>query len=388
MKKIYSILIIAAVLSSCGGGSKKSVDDVIADGELESIRTKRQEIATEFDAINADLKKLDEAISKLDTVAKLSLVTTFQVQDTLFNHYVELQGSVNTKQNLVINAEYSGTLVSVFVKEGQKVSKGQLLARIDDGGLSAQLAQMEVQTELAKTTFERQKRLWEQKIGSEIQYLQAKTTYESNVNAVSQLKSQIAKANVTAPFSGTIDDVIADQGSNVAPGAPLIRIVNLNDMFIEAEVPEKYLPNISKGTRVLAYFPVLHDTVDTKVRQVSDYINPNNRSFKIEIDVPNHKGLIKPNLTAKVNINDYTSEKALLVPQSVISENAEGEQYVYVTGVIGQDSIADAHRTIITTGKTQGDFVEVLSGIKSGDHVIKEGARSVQEGQKVKIITQ
>ncbi|WP_335965747.1 efflux RND transporter periplasmic adaptor subunit [Galbibacter sp. PAP.153] len=386
MKKTYLIIISALVLASCGGGGKQSVDEVIENGNLEAIKQKREELSLQHDALGADIKKLNNAVKKLDTTKNYVLVTAFTAKDTLFNHYIELQGNVSTKENIVINAEYSGALQQVVVKEGQSVHKGQVLARIDEGGLGAQLAQLKAQETLAKTTYERQKRLWEQNIGSEMQYLQAQTQYESNKSAVSQLESQLSKATVVAPFSGTIEEIISEQGTNVAMGTPIMRIVSLNNMYIETEVPEKYLPSIKKGTNVIAEFPVIGEKVETDVRQVSNYINPSNRSFKIEVGVPNKNGMIKPNLTAKVIINDYTSEKAFLIPQSVISENAEGNQYVYIASNIADNGEAEVHQAVIQTGKTQGNLVEVVKGINAGDYIIKEGARSVQEGQKVKIL--
>ncbi|WP_027393930.1 efflux RND transporter periplasmic adaptor subunit [Aquimarina latercula] len=387
MKKILTIFSVFLLFASCGQKDGKSIEKVIENGDLTAIRAKRSEIVAEQQAIADKLKQLDEAIASLDSIKKLPLVTTIQAKDTLFNHYLELQGSVETKKNIVLYPETSGTLLKVFVKEGQRVSKGQTLARIDDGGLSQQVAQMEVQAELAKTTYERQKKLWEQKIGSEIQYLQAKTTYESSKNGVDQMKRQLARSVVTAPFSGIVDDVIAEQGSVVAPGqTELIRIVNLNDMYIEIEVPETYISSIVKGKEAKVHFPILGTTIDTKIRQVGNYINPNNRSFTVEVSVPNKDGIIKPNLTAKVKINDYTSEKAILIPQSIISENSEGDQYAYVTSGKDAKNIAEAKRTIVKTGKTQGDYIEILEGITNGDDIISEGARSVKDGQKVEII--
>ncbi|SEL24226.1 RND family efflux transporter, MFP subunit [Aquimarina amphilecti] len=387
MKKILTIFSVFLLLVSCGQKDGKSIEKVIENGDLTAIRAKRSEVVAEQQAVAYKLKQLDEAIASLDSIKKLPLVTTIQAKDTLFTHYLELQGSVETKKNIVLYPETSGTLLKVFVKEGQRVSKGQTLARIDDGGLSQQVAQMEVQAELAKTTYERQKKLWEQKIGSEIQYLQAKTNYESSKNGVDQMKRQLARSVVTAPFSGIVDDVIAEQGSVVAPGqTELIRIVNLNDMYIEIEVPESYISSIVKGKEAKVHFPILGTTIDTKIRQVGNYINPNNRSFTVEVAVPNKDGVIKPNLTAKVKINDYTSEKAILIPQSIISENSEGDQYTYVTSGKNTNNIAEAKRTIVKTGKTQGDFIEILEGIKNGDAIISEGARSVKDGQKVEII--
>lgn len=387
MRKIFIISSALLLAISCGENNKKSIETIIEEGNLTAMRTKRAEVVTQQQAIADQLKQLDNAIASLDTVQKLPLVTTIVAKDTLFNHYLELQGNVETKQNIVLYPEMSGTLTNVYVKEGQRVSKGQLLARIDDGGLSQQLSQIEVQAQLAKTTFDRQKRLWEQKIGSEIQYLEAKTNYEAQQNAVNQIKRQLAKTRVTAPFTGIVDNVISEQGSIVSPGVTaLIRVVNLSNMYIETEVPESYVSSITKGNDVKVYFPVLGKTIDTKIRQVGNYINPNNRSFTVEIEVPNKSGYIKPNLTAKVKINDYTSEKAILIPQSIISENANGDQYTYVTSGKNAENIAQANRVIITTGKTQGDSIEVLEGIKNGDALISEGARSVKDGQKVKIL--
>lgn len=161
--------------------------------------------------------------------------------------------------------------------------------------------------------------------------------------------------------------------------------MNLSDMYIEVDVPETYLGAISEGKEALVYFPVLGDSITTKIRQTGNFINPSNRSFSVEIPVPNKNGTIKPNLTAKVNLNDYTSDNAILIPSSIISENAEGEQYVFVADEPNAEGEAVVNRTIITTGKTQNGKVEVTSGLKDGDQIIQEGARSVKDGQKVKI---
>ena len=286
MKNIYSLLLITSLIVSCGGEKKQSVEAVIATGDLEKIKSKKTEIENEQLEIVNKLKLLNEEISKLDTKRKLSQITTFTAQREVFNHYVELQGSVSTKQNIIIYPEYSGVLVSVYVEEGQRVNKGQLLAKIDDGGMSQQLAQLQIQADLAKTTFERQERLWNEKIGSEIQYLQAKSNYEAQVTAVNQMKVQLEKTAVTAPFSGTIDEVMTDQGSVVAPGqTPLFRIVNLDNMHIDTEVPETYLTSVTVGKEVVVEFPVLGKTIETKVRQASNFINPANRTFKVEVGV-------------------------------------------------------------------------------------------------------
>ncbi len=388
MKNILSIVTIALVIASCGGDKGvPSVESIIEKGNLEELKTKKDELKAEITALNAQVAQLDEVLEKNDTIQNETLVTALTIKDTVFNHFIEVQGNVETKQNVVVYPEYQGTLTSVLVKEGQRVVKGQTLARIDDGGLSSQLAQTESQAALAKTTYERQKRLWEQKIGSEIQYLQTKTQYESAQNMVNQMKSQLGKTAVRAPFSGIIDQVITDQGTVVAPGQPVFRIVNLSNMFVTSEVPESYLTSVVSGKKVDVLLPVLGKTIESTIRQTGNYINPSNRSFTIEVDVPNKDGNVKPNLTARLSINDYTAEHAILIPLSVINENSEGDQYVYTAFAktdSGKNKIV-AKRQIIKTGKTQGDLIEVIEGLKNGDQVIEEGARSIKDNQEIKI---
>ena len=389
MKRIFYTLILTIAVASCGGGNPQTLESVISAGNLESLRAKKSELSQQSKELESQIRLLDSAIATKSGNEKLPLVTTVTANTQKFDHFLELQGNVQTKQNVLIYPEMAGTLNRVYVKEGQRVTKGQLLASIDDGGMSSQLAQLQTQAALTKTTFERQSKLWEQKIGSEIQYLQAKANYEAQENAVKQLQSQLGKSTITAPFSGIIDDVIKDQGTVVSPGGPgseVFRIVNLSDMYIDVEVPETYLGSISNGKEAQVYFPVLGDSITTKIRQTGNFINPSNRSFTVEIPVPNTNGSIKPNLTARVKINDYSNESAILIPLSIISENAEGEQYAYVAEAPNSENEAVVKRSIITTGKTQNGFVEVLSGIEDGSHIIKEGARSVKDGQKVKIL--
>jgi len=386
MKKIYPILVLSLLLVACGGSENNSVSQTIASGNLEAIRSMKTNLTNQLNGIETDLAALEAAIANLDTNENLPLVTTFEVQPQVFNHYLDLQGNVKTRENVLLYPEMAGTLLTVKVKKGARVSKGQILAVIDNGGMSNQLSQLKTQAALAQTTFERQATLWEQKIGSEIQYLQSKAQAEAQANAVLQLEKVLAKAQITAPFSGVIDQVLKDPGTVVSPGngSEVFRLINLSNMYIEVDVPEGYLGAVTKGKKAGVYFPVLQDSVNAVVRETGNYINPNNRSFSAEIAVENPNGSIKPNLNARVHINDYTNENALLIPQSVISENAAGEQYAYVAALNNGEAIAKRH--IITTGKTQGDFVEITSGISAGDLIIKEGARSVKDAQAVKIL--
>ena len=386
MRTVYLLLLTTIILVSCGEKKQPTLDEVIATQDLTKIRTKKTELDKQSQEISEKIKLLIAEIDKLDTLKRVPLVTAIEAKQEVFNHYLELQGDVKTKQNVLIYPEMPGTLEKVYVTRGQNVSKGQVLATIDDGGIAQQVAQLEATTALAKTTFERQKSLWEQKIGSEIQFLQTKTNYEAQKNSLAQIKKQLGKSTILAPFSGVIDDVIKEQGTVVAPGmgSEIFRIVNLNNMYIETAVPEKYISNVTKGKNVEVFLPMLSKTVNTKVRETGNFINPANRTFMIEIEILNSDKSIKPNLTAKLKINDYTSLKAILIPQSIISENAEGQQYVYIiTDLNGNKGIAK--QTVVKTGKTQGDVIEILEGISEGDMLIQAGARSVKNGQEVKI---
>lgn len=386
MKKLIITTVIALVVLSCGGNQGAKIEKVLESGDLSQIRAKKTELDKEKALLNAQIQKLEKKIKQLDPQEKIPLITTFQVKEDKFNHYLELQGSVATKQNLVVTPEFNGILKDIYVRKGQYVKQGQALANIDDGGLNQQLAQLQIQAELAKTTFERQERLWNQKIGSEIQYLQAKSNYEAQQHAIEQVQHQMSKTTIVAPFSGTIDDIIAEKGSVVAAGqSPVFRLVNLNNMYIEADVPENYLKNVTRGKTVQVNFPTIGKTMDAKIKQASNFIDPANRTYKVEIAVPNRDKMIKPNLTARLKINDYTNDKAVLIPQNIISENANGQQYVY-TVVNKNNKKGKAKRVIIETGKTEGDLIEVLNGIKNGDEIIQEGARSVQDNQSVRIL--
>lgn len=386
MKKIYLLLVITLVIVSCGDKKELTIEEVIATKDIKKIRIKKSELDKQVQEISEKIKALNTEIEILDTLKRVPLVTGLKVKKEIFNHYLELQGNVQTKQNVLIYPEMPGTLERVFVKEGQKVSKGQILAKIDDGGMAQQVAQLEATTAFAKTTFERQERLWKQKIGSEIQFLQAKTQYTSQKNTLAQLKKQLEKATIRAPFAGIIDDVIKDEGTVVSPGmnAEIFRIVNLSNMYIEAEVPETYVSDITVGKSVEIMFPVLGKSLQTKVRQTGNFIDPANRTFKIEIAVPNKERDIKPNLTARLKINDYTNADAILIPQSIISENADGQQYVYVIKNIN-NNLGTAKQVVVKTGKTQGDIIEILDGVNAGDVLVQAGARTVKDEQEIKI---
>jgi membrane fusion protein (multidrug efflux system) len=385
-KHILSFILLSLTVFGCQEKTL-TVEQVIATNDLAQLRTTRANLGAQHQALSQDLADLDRAIGKLDQSEKLSLVTAMVVQPERFEHFVQVQGDVATKQNIVLYPQFSGQLKKLHVVVGDEVKKGAVLATLDDNGLSQQLNQLKVQEALAKTTFERQEKLWAQNIGSELQFLQAKTQYEAQKSLTQQLSQQLEKTQIIAPFDGTIDAVLAEAGTVVSAGvSPVFRLVNLSNMYLKADIPESYLSEVVAGKKVMVDFPVLGLKVASKVRSVGRYINPGNRTFSIEVDLPKQTSQIKPNLTAQIQINDYTSEQALLVPQSVISENAAGQQYVYTTFYDQEREQSTALKRIVVTGKTEGDFVEILEGIQAGDTVISEGARSVKDGQAISIL--
>lgn len=375
---------MSLALFSCGN-KEISVEDLVKSGSLQELRAKKKDLSQQQTALKSQLTTLENRINELDNTKHIAIVTTLRLSDTIFKHYTEVQGDVETDQNIIIYPQFSGTLTQVYVKEGQIVSKGQLLAKIDDGGLSSQLAQVQAQTALAKTTFERQSRLWDQKIGSEIQYLQAKTNYEASKNAFDQLQTQLGKTNVRAPFSGTIDQIITDQGSLVNPGqSPLMRIVNTNDMYVKADVPESYLGKVTEGSEVIVEFISLGKTYTGKIRQVSNFINPDNRSFSIQVALPNKDHLLKPNLIATIKLNDYVANSTIVIPNNIIQKNSKNESLVFMYHP-ETDSTGTVKQHIIKTGKEQNGKTEVSEGLQPDDVIIIEGARTLRDGQEVSI---
>lgn len=386
MKKLVFLSLIS-LFAACGGNQKKSVDALIEQGDLNALKDAKEAITTEQIALSSDLSRIEAAIADLSPEKNLPLVTVQELQSQKFEHFVDLQGNITTKENILVSAQVAGTLNKVYVKKGDWVQKGDLLAEIDAGGMDNQLEQLRASAELAKTTFDRQSRLWEQNIGSEIQYLQAKTQYEAQKNAFEQMEKMLAKTSITAPFSGIVDQVLADPGSLVAPGmaGQLFRLINLSNMYVVVDVPERYIGSIRKGNSAMVHIDVLGKTVETTVRETGNYIAPSNRSFEVELAVPNKDRSIKPNLNARVAINDYSNDAAILIPQSVISENAAGQQYVYVM-TDATNGVGTAKRRIVTTGQASDQKIEILSGLAPGDVIVIEGARRLKDGQRIKTI--
>jgi len=377
LQKFALVAFVAALLAACSGKeATASVDTIIASKNVTNIKAKRAEL-------QAELSKLDEAIAGLDTKKEEALVAVEKVKDTVFSHYLEVQGNVNTKENILIQPEVPGTLVTLNAIAGQHVTKGQILGRVDDGGGSQQLASLENQFALAKTTFERQKNLWNQKIGSEIQFLNAQTQMISAQKAVAQAKAQLGKTVIKAPFTGVIDEVFVERGEVVAAGAKgLMRIVNLNNMYVSTSIPETYIGKLKVGTTVDVNLTALGKNFVGKVRQVANNINPSNRTFGIEVAVPNTENLLRPNQVAKLKVIDYVNKNAIIVPTNVIQEDGQGNKFVFVATDI-KGKTGTAKKVIVTLGQSSDNVTEILSGLSAEDIIVTEGVNAISEGMKL-----
>ena len=373
MKKLV-IIAASFLLIACG---EKSTEDLIKDKNITELKNRKAIIQSELEKIDAAL------LNGNKTPETEALVSVITLKDTVFNHYLEIQGNVNTKDNILVQPEFSGTLTILNVKAGQRVSKGQILGKVDDAGMSQQLASIENQYALSKTTFERQKNLWDKKIGSEIQFLQAQAQMISAQKSVAQMRAQVAKTVIRAPFSGTIDDVFVERGQVVSPNPQgLMRIVNLSNMYVSTTVPETYIGKLKVGTAVDVFLTSLGKTYKGKVRQVANFINPSNRSFGIEVSVPNPDNLLRPNQVAQLKIIDYAIKNAIVVPTNVVQEDGQHNKFVFIaTNVNGKKGVAK--KVLVKVGKSSDNVTEILSGLTANDVIVTEGANNIADGMKL-----
>jgi len=389
MKNSIITFSLSLLLFACGQNKEEIKTVNQTPSNLEELKLQKSNYTAQINSLNQELKEVDEAIKSLTGTEKRTLVTAFQATSKVFNHTVDVQANIKTRQNLLLAPEFGGRLEQILVQEGQEVKKGTLLAIIDDAGLQDQLDQMKLQLELSKTTFERTQRLWDQKIGSEMMYLEAKTRYKTQQKQVDQMREQLSKTKIYAPFNGVIDEITARKGETVAPGtSPILRIVNLNKMYIESDVPENYLKNITKGSKATVTIPVLNETQNTVIRQTGNFIQPSNRTFRIEAPLDNPTGLIKPNLNARLSVIDYSNPEAIMVPLRVIRENAKGETFIFVLNTPEENDGYTTAQHFVRLGKSQNEMVEIIEGINANDLVVDEGVSLLVDGQKVTRIEQ
>ena len=372
MKKIYAYAIIVLV-SSCGKTVKQS-------DNLLQLNSKKEMLIEQIDSLSQLLNSVELNISKLDTNKRLTAVNTIKAQRKLFQHFIEVQGTVEAEQSVELYPESSGSIITILVEAGQNVYKGQTLIQIDNSVLKTNMAELQTQLELASTTYERQKRLWDQNIGSEIQFLQSKAKKEGLENRIESLKAQAKKLKISAPFSGTVDEVFSKIGGLANPMAPAIRLVNLKQVHVESEVTETYLKYIQKGTEVELFFPTIGKNISTKVSQVGNYINPNNRSFKIRINVDNPKNELKANLLADLKINDF-KQNGIVIPTKLIQKDRKGDSYVYTLKKEKEGYLVE--KTYIVEKMTYSNETFIANGLLEGALIVDKGARLIKANETV-----
>ena len=376
------ILIISSfALISCFSEEEPTTQELIINENIEGLEHRRSGLVEQIEELRNELGLVTGALNRFDTTKKRALVSVLTVKPREFKHRISLQSIIKTDQNMLLQPEIMGAISSISVREGQLVKKGEVLIRIDDGGLKQTIRLQEVQTALAKTIFKRQERLWNEQIGSEIEYLQAKANYDSQQSQLDQLNKQLEKAVVRAPFAGQIDDIMVEVGQVVSPGVvPLLRLISTEKMYVEADVAERYLPTVSKGTPVRVDIPVLNASFDSRITHRAAHVSTENRTFRVTVDIdPNIT--VNPNLLSTLHIFDYINPQALLIPGSVISENASGKEFVFII-----DKNNQAQKVFIQTGYAENGMVEVTQGLEDGATIISEGARLVKENQPVQII--
>ncbi|WP_372744221.1 efflux RND transporter periplasmic adaptor subunit [Lutibacter sp.] len=374
MKNIFLLFTAATLLFSCGEEIKKS--------SISDLNSEKNSIINQIDSLNKQLKIVENKLLKLDTTKKLHVVTILPVKKEVFKHYIDIQGVVKADKNIEIRPEMGGTVTAIYVKEGQQVAAGQTLIQLDDAAVKNSIAELTTQLNLAKTTFDRQERLWNQKIGSEMQYLQAKAQKEGLENNLASLKTQVRKMKIIAPFSGIVDEIFPKIGELTSPTAATVRLLNLNNVYIEADVTETYLPVVKIGTETILNFPSIGKEVESKITQIGNYINPDNRSFKARINISNKDNSIKPNLLANLKIVDFKQE-GLVIPSTLVQKDQKGNNYVFTINTANGENIVD--KKLITILKEYNNEVFISEGLEATDTLVDKGARIVKAGDIVKI---
>jgi len=375
MKHLFLLFILTLVLS-CDNSVKESQS-------LTDLKTKKAGLIEKMDSIGTELKNVEMAISELDTLKKLMSVTSYKAEVKDFNHYIEVQGTVKADQTIELHAEMGGTVTAILVKEGQNVSKGQILATLDSDVIDNSVLQLNTQLALATTTYERQARLWEQNIGSEIQYLQAKAQKEGLENSMKSLKAQARKMKVIAPFSGIIDQIFAKTGELTSPQAAFLRLVNLNNVYVESEVTETYLKSVKKGTEVLLNFSSIGTSVEATISQVGNFINPNNRSFKTRIDLKNSNNDLKANLLADIKINDFKAN-GIVIPSRLVQKDRNDKTFVYT--IEAKENNHSVVKTYVTEAMSYDNLSFISEGLSENSILVDKGARLVNNNEDVKLV--
>ncbi|WP_304344767.1 efflux RND transporter periplasmic adaptor subunit [Chryseobacterium koreense] len=415
MKKFLIPIIVLSTFTACKKettAKEAQLESLIKNKDVAGLQKYKERQKFKLDSINQVMANIDTKLISLGATPAASGVVSIQkLELTNFVQHFDIQGNVTTDEDVMVQPNFSG-LLSLYVKKGQNVSQGQVIGRVADGGLNdqhkqaliqvsaanAQLQQIKANANLAKIAYEKQAALWNQKIGSEFQYLQAKTNYEAiqsqiaaaqnqvsaTQKAADAIKANLAKTSIVAPFSGVIDEVVTQNGQVVSPGSNIVKLISLGTMRIQANVPENYLAKIRVGTPVKVFLPTINQNISSRIRLVGNYIDPANRTFKIEIPVSSYGGIVKPNLLAQVSIESYVNPNAIQIPQNYVYDDAAYKSYVFVaTNINGNEAVAK--KVYVNLGEKSSNMVEVTSGLNVGDQLITDGSKNLTNGQKVKL---
>jgi RND family efflux transporter MFP subunit len=370
-----------ALLAACGGSTDTTVDIQAKRNERDSLKVEREKINAAIAEVEAWLGKNDPELART-----LPSVTTFALAPREFAHYTEVHGSVKADENALLFSSTGGEVRRVLVKPGQSVRKGQVIVDIDTDVLRQNIEQARSGVELSRTVYERQAKLWEQKIGSEVQFLEARTRKETSEAQLAGLQDQLRSAQVIAPFDGVVDEVFPNVGDMANPMQPVARVVSLGKASIECDVAEDLLNKVKVGDPVQVVLPESGETTEARIDQIGQYINPNNRTFKITVRMANGSQL-RPNQLANLRIRDEEAKDALVMPARLVMENSAGESYVYVLDQ--KDGTARSRKVMVKVLSAQSGELLIersAAGLQGGETLIDQGSRLVVDKQEVQVM--
>lgn len=379
MMKYIAFFAGLAMLTACGSDQNSAN----SNAEVEKLKTKKDSLLVVSQGIAAEVEEINALIAKHDTTKKLTKVTGADAQTGTFANYFEVYGNVDSRENVLVPAETNGEIASIKVKEGDVVNKGAVLMRLDDEVIRRNMEELQTQLKLAEDVFQRRKRLRENNVGSEIQYLEAETNVNSLKKRLEGLEQQMDMATVTAPVTGTVDKIFPKEGEFAAAGMQLVRLINLDKMYIEADIADRYSRIVTDGKRVKVVFPELDITMDTVITRVSKFINPANRTFEALVHIRNADRLIKPNALALLKIESMHVDSAVTVPVRTVQESSTGETFVYA--LIKQNGFFKVQRKGVKTGPSYDGRVLITDGLKGGEVLVDKGSRRVRDGQLVEV---
>jgi membrane fusion protein, multidrug efflux system len=368
---------VAAAAASCTSNDS-------ASGDVAQLTARRDSLASIVAKAEGELSQIDLELASLDTTAQWNTVTILAVGSSAFQHDFDIYGTVKSDQSVTLFPESAGRIQRVLVRSGQKVSAGQVLVELDNSVVQSSVAEIKTQLDLAQTLFDKQKRLWDQGIGSEVQYLQVKTQLEGLQKRLATAQKQAAMASLRAPFAGTIDELFLKAGEYAAPGMAVARLVSSGGLRLELDVPETYITRLKVGQKIALNFNSIGLQTSASISQVGDFISADSRTFKVNVSLPAN-GQIKPNMMASAQVVDYSSKGVITVPNRLILQDSKGANYTYLF-VPAKNGLGKVERRELQLGVSNNDATEVLGGLSLEEQIIDRGIRSVQTGETVKAV--